>query len=63
MDKFVLHVINYLVVLSSQCQIAIFTSHGAHVNCAIIAMLYTHLIWKSAVKHDGGDKCVIVYLA
>ena len=30
-----------------------FTSHSAYINCAIIAMLYTHLIG-SAVEHDGG---------
>ena len=35
-------------------EIAIFTSRGAHVNCAIMAMLYTHSIEKSAVEHDGG---------
>ena len=27
-----------------ECQIAIFTSCGAYINCAIIAMLYTHSI-------------------
>ena len=32
---------------------AIFTSRGAHLNCAIMAMLYTHSI-ESAVEHDGG---------
>ena len=30
------------------------TSRGAHVNSAIMAMLYTHTIRKSAVEHDGG---------
>ena len=31
------------------------TSRGSHLNCAIIAMLYTHSIYrKSAVEHDGG---------
>ena len=27
-----------------ECQITIFTSRSAYVNCAIIAMLYTHSI-------------------
>ena len=31
-----------------------FTLRGAYVNCAIIAMLYTHFDWKSAIEHDGG---------
>ena len=31
-----------------------FTSRGPHVNCAIMAMLYTHSIEKSAVEHNGG---------
>ena len=46
-------------------QIAIFfTSHGAYVR---IFALYSDVIhsfdWKSAIEHDGGLKCVIVYLA
>ena len=31
-------------VEEEECQIAIFTSCGAHVNCAIMPMLYTHSI-------------------
>ena len=37
-----------------ECQITIFTSRGAYINCAIIAMLYTQFDWKSAVEQDGG---------
>ena len=34
-----------LGLLKKECQMAIFfTSRGAYINCAIIAMLYTHLI-------------------
>ena len=39
-----------------ECQIAIFlfTSRGAYVNYAVIAMLYIHPFdWKSVVEHDG----------
>ena len=47
-----------------ECQMAIFTLRGAHVNCAIMAMLYTH-----SIRNQQGRtrwwclKCVIVYLA
>ena len=33
---------------------AIFTSRGAQVNYAIMAMLLHSFDWKSAVEHDGG---------
>ena len=40
-----------------------FTSRGAYVNCAIIAMLYTHLIGNQNRTRWWCLKCVIVYLA
>ena len=39
-----------------------FTSHGAYVNCAVIAMLYTHSIEISHRTRWWCLKCVIVYL-
>ena len=36
-----------------ECQMVIFTSRGAHVNCTVMAMLHS-FDWKSAVEHDGG---------
>ena len=35
-----------------ECKWRFFASCGAHVNCAIMAMLYTHSL-ESAVEHDG----------
>ena len=40
-----------------------FTLRSAHVNCAIMAMLYTHLIGNQLYKTMVVFKCVIVYLA
>ena len=37
-----------------ECQMAIFTSRGAYVNCTIIPMLYTYSIGNQPIEHDGG---------
>ena len=42
---------------------AIFTLRGAHLNCAIMAMLYTHSIGNQRRTRWWCLKCVIVYLA
>ena len=37
--------------MKNNAKLRLFTSHGAHINCTIMAMLYIHsLDWKSAVE-------------